>query len=84
MGEHFFLMAQRANRYPLVEGFGHHVYLEGYELPIMNSGPMDPAPSPAGDEIAFGAKGWLWVMDLGTDSIAVLDVFMSTTVAKGV
>jgi TolB protein len=25
---------------------------------------MDPAPSPSGDELAFSAKGWLWVMDL--------------------
>jgi TolB protein len=60
------LAAQWTNRYPHVEGFGHHVYLEGFELPIMNAGPMDPAPSPLGREIAFSSKGWLWVMDLET------------------
>ncbi len=58
--------SQWTNRYPKVEGFGHHVYLEGFELPILNAGPMDPAPSPSGDEIAFSAKGWLWVMDYQT------------------
>jgi TolB protein len=56
--------AQWTNQYPKVEGYGHHVYLEGYELPILNAGPMDPALSPAGDQLAFSAKGWLWVMDL--------------------
>ena len=60
----FSLLAQWSNRYPMVEGFSHHIYLEAFELPILNSGPMDPAPSPSGDEIAFAAKGWLWVMDL--------------------
>jgi len=58
--------SQWTNRYPKIEGFGHHVYLEGFELPIMNAGPMDPAPSPNGNEIAFSAKGWLWVMDYET------------------
>ena len=56
--------AQWQNHYPLVDGFNHHVYLEGYELPILNAGPMDPAPSPSGDQLVFSAKGWLWVMDL--------------------
>jgi len=60
------LFAEWTNRYPAVDGFNHHVYLEGFELPILNSGPMDPAPSPAGDQLAFSAKGWLWVMDLKT------------------
>jgi len=58
------LLAQWTNQYPAVDGFNHQVYLEGFDLPILNSGPMDPAPSPAGDELAFSAKGWLWVMDL--------------------
>lgn len=60
--------SQWTNRYPKVEGFGHHVYLEGFELPIMNAGPMDPAPSPSGDEIAFSSRGWLWVMDYETQT----------------
>ncbi|WP_139001844.1 CehA/McbA family metallohydrolase [Hyunsoonleella aestuarii] len=58
------LSAQWTNRYPKVDGFGHHVYLEGYELPILNAGPTDPAPSPSGESIVFAAKGWLWLMDL--------------------
>lgn len=56
--------AHWTNQYPKVAGYGHHVYLEGYELPILNAGPMDPAPSPDGAQIAFSAKGWLWLMDL--------------------
>ena len=57
---------QWTNRYPRVEGYGHHVYLEGYELPVLTSGPIDPAPSPDGRRIAFSARGWIWVMDLAT------------------
>jgi TolB protein len=62
----FSAQAQWTNRYPKVDGFGHHVYLEGYELPVLNSGPTDPAPSPTNDEVVFSAKGWLWVMNLKT------------------
>ena len=40
--------AQWTNRYPKVDGLNHHVYLEGYELPTLTIGPIDPAPSPAG------------------------------------
>jgi len=40
--------------------------LEGFELPILTSGPMDPAPAPDNDRIAFAAKGWLWMLDLNT------------------
>jgi len=58
--------AQWKNRYQKVDGYGHHVYLEGYELPILNSGPTDPAPSPSNDRLVFAAKGWLWIMDLQT------------------
>ena len=39
---------QWRNRYPRVQGYGHHVYLEGYELPLLTNGPIDPAPSPDG------------------------------------
>ena len=58
--------AQWTNRYPKVAGHGHHVYLEAFELPIMNSGPMDPAPSPDSRMLAFSSKGWLWLLDLQT------------------
>lgn len=54
------------NRYPKVDGYGHHVYLEGYELPILNSGPTDPAPSPTKNQVVFSAKGWLWLMDMAS------------------
>ena len=58
--------AQWRNRYPKVDGYGHHVYLEGYELPVMNSGPTDPTPSPSNDAIVFSSKGWLWLFNLST------------------
>ena len=58
--------AQWQNRYPRVQGYGHHVYLEGYELPILTTGPTDPAPAPDGRRIAFSACGWIWVMDLAS------------------
>ena len=53
-----------ANRYPKVSGYNHQIYLEGYDLPVLNAGPSDPAPSPDGRSLAFSARGWLWVMDL--------------------
>ncbi len=58
--------AQWTHRYPKVAGYGHHVYLEGYELPILAAGPVDPAPSPDGARLAFAARGWIWVMDLAS------------------
>ncbi len=58
--------AQWNNRYPKVDGYGHHVYLEAFELPVLNSGTTDPAPSPDGKQLAFAAKGWLFVMNLET------------------
>ena len=58
--------AQWTNRYPKVQDQGHHVYLEGFELPILTSGPMDPAPAPISNRIVFAAKGWLWLLDLNT------------------
>lgn len=61
-------IAQWSNRYPKVDGFGHHVYLEGYELPVMNSGATDPAPSPTKNEVVFSAKGWLWLMNLDSNT----------------
>ena len=58
--------AQWTHRYPKIKGMSHHVYLEGYELPTLTIGPMDPAPAPDGQRIAFASRGWLWVMDLNT------------------
>ena len=60
------LEAQWTHRYPKVQGYSHHVYLEGYELPILTSGPMDPAVSPDGTLVAFAARGWLWLLDLSS------------------
>ncbi len=57
---------QWTNRYPRVAGYSHHVYLEGYELPMLTAGPIDPAPSPDGERVAFASKGWIWVMDLSS------------------
>jgi TolB protein len=56
---------QFTNRYPRVEGFNHHIYLEGYELPVLNAGPSDPAVSPDGRRLALAARGWLWVVEIG-------------------
>jgi len=58
------VQAEWTNRYPQVEGFNHHIYLEGFELPILNAGPMDPALSPDGQSVAFSARGWIWVMNI--------------------
>ncbi|WP_419937834.1 CehA/McbA family metallohydrolase [Candidatus Palauibacter sp.] len=58
--------AQWTHRYPKVAGYGHHVYLEGYELPVLTAGPIDPAPSPDGERVAFASHGWIWVMDLAS------------------
>lgn len=56
--------AQWTHRYPKVEGYSHHVYLEGFELPVLAHGPTDPAPSPDGRSLAFAASGFLWLLDL--------------------
>jgi TolB protein len=60
------LGAQWTNRYPRLAGFGHHVYLEGYELPLLTQGPIDPAPSPDGKRVAFASRGWLWLFDIAS------------------
>ncbi|MDQ4121752.1 MAG: CehA/McbA family metallohydrolase [Acidobacteriota bacterium] len=57
---------QWTNRYPKVANISHHVYLEGYNLPILNQGVSDPAISPNNRTIAFAARGWLWLMDITT------------------
>ena len=53
--------AQWTNRYPRNAGFNHQVYLEGYELPIMASGPLDAALGAKGTVVA--SRGWLWSLD---------------------
>lgn len=60
------LQAQWSHRYTPVDGYGHHVYLEGYELPTLSTGVMDPAPSPDGRFLAFTSRGWIWVLELET------------------
>ena len=54
---------QWTHRYPKIEGYNHHVYVEGFELPILAAGPTDPAPSPDGRSIAIAARGWIWLLD---------------------
>lgn len=58
--------AQWFNRYSKLDDFGHHVYLEQHELPILAYGPTDPAPAPDGKHLAFAARGWLWNLNLET------------------
>lgn len=60
--------AQWTNRYAKLNDFGHHVYLEQHELPIIAHGPTDPAPAPDGKNLAFAARGWLWNLNLETGS----------------
>ena len=52
------------NRYPKVDDYSHHVYLEQHELPFLSSGPVDPAPAPDGKTLALASQGWLWLLDL--------------------
>jgi len=60
--------AQWTNRYAKLADFGHHVYLEQHELPILAHGPTDPAPAPDGKQLVFAARGWLWNLNLETGS----------------
>lgn len=60
--------AQWENRYEKLSDFGHHVYLEQHELPILAHGPTDPAPAPDGKHLAFAARGWLWNLNLESGS----------------
>jgi len=55
---------QWTNHYPKLDDFGHHVYLEQHELPVLSHGPTDPAPGPDGQTLAFAAQGWIWLMNL--------------------
>ncbi len=58
--------AQWTNRYPRLAGYGHQIYLEGYELPLLTTGPIDPAESPDGKRLVFASRGWLWLFDPAT------------------
>lgn len=60
------LLGQWTNRYPKNAGYGHQVYLEGYDLPILARGIGDPAPSPDGSSVAFASRGWIWLLDLNS------------------
>lgn len=60
--------AQFVNRYAKLSDFGHQIYLEQHELPFLAHGPTDPAPAPDGRQLAFAARGWLWLLDLQTGS----------------
>lgn len=60
------LEGQWTNRYPKNAGYNHQVYLEGYELPILANGPVDPAPAPDGRSIVVASRGWLWSVDLSS------------------
>lgn len=57
-------VAQWTNHYPKVEGFSHQLYLEQENLPILSSGPINPAPSPDGIQLAFSHQGWIWLLNL--------------------
>jgi TolB protein len=58
--------AQWTNRYPRLAGYGHHVYVEGFELPAVDAGVLDPAPSPDGRSVAFASRGWIWTLELAS------------------
>ncbi|WP_296704094.1 CehA/McbA family metallohydrolase [Algoriphagus sp.] len=61
-------LAQWTNHYSKLDDFGHHVYLEQHELPILAFGPTDPAPAPDGIHLAFSARGWIWNLNLETNT----------------
>jgi TolB protein len=60
------LGAQWKHRYPKLVGSNHHVYVEGYELPVLNAGASDPAESPDGKALAVASRGWIWLVDRET------------------
>ncbi len=59
--------AEFTHRYPKLSGFNHQIYVEGYELPVLNAGPADPAVSPDGRSLVVAAGGHLWLMPLLPD-----------------
>ena len=60
------IFAQWTNRYPKITGMNHHVYLEGYELPTLTIGPIDPSVSPDNLTVAFSSRGWIWLLNIET------------------
>lgn len=60
------LKAQWVHRYPQVTGLAHQIYLEGYELPTVAHGCLDPAPTPDGKQLYFTGMGWIWRLELQT------------------
>lgn len=54
--------AQWTHRYPKNAGYGHHVYLEGYELPSWTIGPAGAAVARDG-ALLVASRGWLWRVD---------------------
>ena len=58
--------AQWTHRYPKLTGYSHHVYVEGYELPILNAGITYAAASPIDATWVVAARGWLWRFDPAT------------------
>lgn len=62
--------AEFTNRYPKLSGFNHQIYVEGYELPILNAGLADPAVSPDGRSVAVAVGGHLWLIPLTASGAA--------------
>ena len=60
------IFAQWTNRYPKITGMNHPVYLEGYELPTLTIGPIDPSVSPDNLTVAFSSRGWIWLLNIET------------------
>ncbi len=42
------LRGEFESRYPKLKGYAHHIYVEGFDMPVLNAGPSDPAASPDG------------------------------------
>ena len=40
------LRAEFESRYPKLRGYAHHIYVDGFDMPVLNVGPSDPAPTP--------------------------------------
>ena len=60
------LSAQWTNRYPKLDGYNHHVYVEGFELPTLVAGPhRPPRLRRTARTIAIAARGWIWLLDAG-------------------
>lgn len=60
--------AQFSNRYPKVDTYRHHIYLEAFDFPFYTNGPVSPVASPDDSKIAFSAYGWIWIYDRSTQA----------------